>query len=204
MNKMSKEKRDKLILTWLCIIGVLGTLYTFVWGAQTDKLTEYGNGSKKADDLLYRAQRLIDNSPIIERNLATNRLVLQQMHSAMAAPGSEYETFIRIMKAVELKLDSAIVARLATRTEVVREGLLPNFPYPEVSISFVPSAHFHELGQFIAELENSYPFMRVGSVRMNPEATPRGPRSKNSAASDINEKLGGDVRLTNFIKPNAI
>lgn len=205
MNKMSKDKRDKLILTILAIIGVLGVLYTFVIGAQNDALNSYMNGSNKGRDQLDKAQRLIRNAPIIEQNLATNRFKLQEMQVDMSPPGAEYYTFVKVLKEFETKMDMTLVAAVATKADMVDPGLLPKFPYPATAISFTPSAHFHDIGRFIAEFENNYPYMRVAAIRLHPDTAVRGARRMPVAgeAEQSNEKLGGEIRLVNFIKPNA-
>src|SRR5205085_1398009 len=41
MNKLSKEKRDKLVLIGLAAIMTIGLWWTFVIGAQSDKLADY-------------------------------------------------------------------------------------------------------------------------------------------------------------------
>jgi hypothetical protein len=39
--------------------------------------------------------------------------------------------------------------------------LIPNFPYKQVKFSLTGTAYYHDLGKFIADLENNFPHIRV-------------------------------------------
>ena len=77
MNKLSKEKRDKLILFCLIFVGVAGILYTFVLGSQKDQLNALHKQLITVNDKLSKADRLVRSAPMIDLSLKENQKALE-------------------------------------------------------------------------------------------------------------------------------
>ena len=45
----------------------------------------------------------------------------------------------------------------------------PNFPYKQATLTVAGSAHFHDLGLFLADLENQFPHFRVQNLTLDVE-----------------------------------
>ena len=53
--------------------------------------------------------------------------------------------------------------------EVATEvGMFPKFPYKAAAFNVRGVAYFHDLGQFIADFENSFPFARIQNIELEP------------------------------------
>ena len=50
--------------------------------------------------------------------------------------------------------------------------LIPAFPYKQTAISVSGTAHFHDLGRFLADLENQFPHMRVVNLSLDLNSSP--------------------------------
>src|SRR4051794_25256157 len=134
MNKLPKEKRDRLILTCLAIAGVLGLLYTFVLGAQKDTLARLELQIAGTQDKLTKAERLAHSAPIVEANLARTKSLLEAEQQNMAPQGQYYYWFLQLLDNYRKKenLEPSFVVDL-TQPEFIEAGLLPKFPYKAAS-----------------------------------------------------------------------
>jgi Tfp pilus assembly protein PilO len=214
MSKLSKEKRDKLILICLLFIGVVGVLYTFVLGAQKDKLSNYTTQLTSVQTKISKANSLIKSGPGIEQNLAENRKLLEEMQKDMAPQGQYYYWFLKLLEDFRTKegLDPNFLADLQQPTPT-ESGILPKFPYNSLTFGVRTSGRYHEIGKFLANFENNYPFMRIERVRLQPDSAARTgnttrPRqgaagsAAEPARTQAPEKLLGDVLIITFIRPN--
>jgi Tfp pilus assembly protein PilO len=46
--------------------------------------------------------------------------------------------------------------------------MIPDFPYNASTFTVTLSGHYHDFGLFLAEVENSHPFVRVKSFELEP------------------------------------
>ena len=51
-------------------------------------------------------------------------------------------------------------------------NLTPNFPYKQATLSVAGSAHFHDFGRFLADLENQFPHIRVLNLSLELNQSP--------------------------------
>jgi len=170
MNKISKDKRDKVILSCLVSVGLAGLLYTFVLGAQKDQLAALHKQMITIKDKLSKAERLVRSAPAIEESLKENQKLIQRRQETMAPQGQYYYWFLKLMDQFreEEKLNAVLIVDIM-QPEFIEAGLLPNFPYKAASFGMRLNGRFHDLGRFISDLENTYPYFRVQSVKMAPQ-----------------------------------
>jgi hypothetical protein len=71
-------------------------------------------------------------------------------------------------------------------------NLIPRFPYKQATLSIGGIAHYHDLGRFIADFENSFPLMRVLNLSLDLNPTP--------TASD-RDKLAFKMDIVTLVKP---
>ena len=207
MNKLSKEKRDKLILICVTIVGVLGFLYTFVLGAQKDKLATLETQITGAKSKLSKAETMVRNAETIEGNLAETKKVVEARQEFMAPQGQYYYWFLKLIDQFrkDEKLDTEFIMDI-TQPEFVDAGLMPKFPYKAASFGLRLNGHFHEVGKFVADLENNFPYFRVQNVRIAkagaelPNAVKQSLGSANTFATSP-DKLIVELRVVTLIKP---
>ena len=205
MNKLSKDKRDKLVLTCLAILGVLGILYTFVLGAQKDTLSTLQGQIASTKDKLSKADRLVRSAQMIETRLAEDQKKLETRQDSMAPQGQYYYWFLQLLDQFRKKeeLESSFIIDL-TQPEFVDAGLIPKFPYKAASFGVRLNGHFQEVGKFIADLENTFPYLRVQNIKIVPQGNllSSNPTLSGSAnGNDGDEKLIVEFRIITLIKP---
>ena len=216
MNKLSKEKRDKLILVCIGVVAVLGVLYTFVLGAQKDKLNTIQTQISSAQTKLAKAESALRSADSIEATLAENRKQIDSRQEKMAPQGQYYYWFLKLVDQFrkDEKLDSGFIVDI-TMPDFPEVGLLPNFPYKAASFGLRVNGKFHDIGRFVADLENTFPFFRVQNIRISPspvQAPTLQPQSLSSftglptapEAVEVEPKCVAELRIVTLIKPGTI
>jgi hypothetical protein len=200
MNKLSKEKRDRLILTIIVVVGTLGVLYTYVYGAQRDRLNTLDLQITGVKAKLASAERLVRSEDFVERNLAENKRLLEERTRDMAPAGQYYYWFLKLLDEFrkEQGLGTGFIVDI-TQPEFIEVGLLPKFQFKAASFGVRLNGRFHEVGKFIADLENSYPYFRVQDLRMLPGSN-LGPAGGSGEAA--REKLMVELRVVTLVKPS--
>jgi len=198
MNKLSKEKRDKLILTIIVVVGALGVLYTYVYGAQKDRLNTLELQIAGVRAKLDSAERMARSEEIVARNLAESKKLFEEHTADMAPSGQYYLWFLTLLTEFrkEQGLGTDFLVDLS-QPEFIDIGLLPNFQFQAASFGVRLNGRFHEVGKFIADLENAYPYFRVQDVRMTPGSGLIG-----GGADGGKEKLMVELRVIVPVKPS--
>ena len=170
MNKISKDKRDKVVLSCLLFVGLAGLLYTFVLGWQKDQLAALHKQIITARDKLSKAEGLVRRGPMIEVSLKENQKLLETRQETMTPQGQYYYWFLKLMDQFreQEKLNPVFIIDI-TQPEFIEAGIFPSFPFKAASFGMRLNGQFHDVGRFIADLENTYPYFRVQSVKMLPQ-----------------------------------
>jgi Tfp pilus assembly protein PilO len=65
------------------------------------------------------------------------------------------------------KIDIPQFSQLGAPVDV---NLLPNFPYKQITLTVAGTAYYHDLGQFLADLENQFPHVRLVNLSLDANA----------------------------------
>ena len=212
MKKLSKEKRDKLILVCFAAVAVAGVLYTFVLGSQKDKLSTIQSQITGVQAKLAKAEAALKAADTIEAQLAENKKLIDVKQEHMAPQGQYYYWFFRFVDQFrkDEKLDSGFILDI-TMPEFIEAGMLPKFPYKAAVFGLRVNGQFHDIGRFIANLENTYPYIRVQNIHLSPV-----PRTSGAAAPVTvgnltsllqpppETKLIAELKVVTLIKPGSI
>ena len=71
--------------------------------------------------------------------------------------------------------------------------MLPNFPYKQIRFEIIGNGYFHDIGKFIADLENKFPHMRIINLTIDTAL----------GAETAGEKLSFRMEIAALVKPNA-
>lgn len=219
MNKLSKEKRDKLILVCIAAVGVVGLLYTFVLGSQKDQLATLTTQISGAQSKLSKAESALRAADAIEAGLVENQKLIESRQEKMAPQGQYYYWFLKLVDQFrkDEKLDNGFIVDI-TMPEFIEAGLLPKFPYKAASFGLRLNGEFHDIGRFIASLENNFPYFRVQNIRLapNPVKPSTFPAQIPGATLQpqisalpeppliVDTKLVAELRIVTLIKPGSI
>ena len=213
MNKLSKDKRDKLILVCIAAVAVAGVLYTFVLGSQKDKLGAIQSQITGAQSKLAKAEAALKSADVIEARLAENKKLIDVKQEKMAPQGQYYYWFLKLVDQFrkDEKLDSGFIVDI-TMPEFVDAGMLPKFPYKAAVFGLRVNGQFHDVGRFIANLENAFPYFRVQNIQLSPApktANTPVPVAIGSLTTPLEPpqpetKLIAELKVVTLIKPGNI
>ena len=191
MNKLSKEKRNHLILVVFAALAVVACFYLFVIRYQLDSLKSLKNDKEKKEQALAQIRETIKNSKQIEADLVVVSNKLQLAEEDMAS-GDLYSAMINSISKFKQPYNVDI-PQFNSGGGAADVNLLPKFPYKQMSVSVAGTAYYYDLGKFIAEFENQFPTSRVLNLELAP-ASAQGPDEK--------EKLSFRMDIVSLVKPN--
>jgi hypothetical protein len=171
MNKMSKDKRDKLLLICLGAIGVCALLYFMVITDDKDAITELEQKmvairTKKASN-----ESLIKRQGEKEQALELARTNLAQKQIDMFRPGEK--DHVRFMQMIiygmtNQNLNLSIVD-IKPPDPLSDPGILPQFPFHAERIHVGMEGPYVDFGRFLATFENQRPYMRIQNLGIQEE-----------------------------------
>ena len=189
MSKLSKEKKQHLLLV---IVGTLAILaacgYIFIKGGY-DKLSLLEQKKAAAREKLDQMQTATKRAKEIEK-IFTDSQQSQAEKEAGMATGDLYSWMFTSLRRFQrgYKIEIPQISPVVSGDVV----LFPKFPYKQATVSLGGSAHYHELGRFIADFENAFPYMRISNLTLDLNASP---------TSGDYEKLAFKMEITSLIKP---
>ncbi|MEO5802615.1 MAG: hypothetical protein ABIR24_03730 [Verrucomicrobiota bacterium] len=191
MNKISKAKKQQIVLVLFAAAAVIAGLWLVV--IKTRYVTLAGVQKKTLDmqQKVEKAENLLKKSEEIENKLETDTQALQTIEEGMAS-GDIYLWMINTVNRFNV---AHKVTFLDFQREILGEaGVLPKFPYKAAAFPLKGMGHYHDLGKFLAEFENSFPYARVQNI----ELTPTG-----KSGPDEAEKLNFKFEIVALIKPTS-
>jgi hypothetical protein len=189
--KLTKEKRDKLILVILIIVvGVAGLWFGLI-SYQQQRLRDLGDRKQSALTKLAQVEQAIKNADQVEAELATTGKQLAVLEEEMAS-GDVYLWIVNNLR--RFKLPYKVEIPQFSQPEVKEMSLLPKFPYKQVTLTVGGTAYYHDFGKFLADFENEFSHFRVLNLDLEP--TP-------AAMGGDREKLSFKMDIVTLIKPGA-
>jgi Tfp pilus assembly protein PilO len=181
MIKLTKAQRDQLLAVAIAAVGVMAALWYFVVLAQGRELAATRASSVKMTTKLKDASAKMIQLENVGREL-TNCLEKLKAREATFAPEHDpYSWMVGVMGRFSLpasdlhrfKSVSNIDFKLP---EISDKGLLGGFPYKWAKFHITGQGRYHDLGKFIADFENAFPYFRIQdldiglpSIRQDPE-----------------------------------
>ena len=196
IKNLPKEKRDQLLLICTITLAItLGTYFGLV-KMQKRKLERIAKQTVEQQDKVGGAARLVSTHKETEEELEDNLQKLKSIEQHMAS-GDMYSWIIQTINRfrADRKVDIPQFSREVT-TEI---GVFPKFPYKAALFHIRGTAHFHELGRFIADFENTFPHIRVQNIDMEPAA-----QSAATTTPTEPEKLAFKMEIVALINPNIV
>jgi Tfp pilus assembly protein PilO len=166
MNKLSKEKQQQLIFVGFITAIVVGLLYAFVIRAQANAKTAKLGEIENLTGQVEQASKLKKESPDVLANLETEKTKLDAMEKNMAS-GDLYSWVILTVN--KFKIGYNVDIPNFSREERTSVGIFADFPYEAVKYTLKGSAYYHDLGKFLADFENAFPYIRVQNLDLSPE-----------------------------------
>lgn len=167
MLKLAPEKRNQLLLVALVTVAVLVGQYYVLIKPQLARLKDLPAATKKAEGEYQQMVETIRSAQQIENKLAAATNALAELEDGMAKGDLNvwlYATIRSFARNYKVEIPNFSLAEKGSVT------LLPDFPYKQVKVGIAGTAYFHDLGRFLADFENSFPYMRVQNLTITREA----------------------------------
>jgi Tfp pilus assembly protein PilO len=194
MNKLSKEKRDRLILVAIGAVAVVfGLCYLWILPRYGTIKANRQNAARMLEDT-GKAKDLNNKSAKIEADLQEAQKKIEALEGAMLPVGNEYMTLFNWLKQASLSSKVKYEGEL-NHPAIGPMPLLPGFPYKAATFNdTIFYGHYHDFGKFLADLENNFPYMQFQVVKAGLPEVPR---------PDDPEQLRLNVRIVALVQPAA-
>jgi hypothetical protein len=190
MSRISKDKRQKILLVGGVTAGLAVGLWFVMISPLRGKLQSLTTQTAEARAKVEQGKRSILLPPQVTNELATVTERLASAESLMAS-GDLYDWMIRTMN--KFKASHAVEIPQISREAQGEVGMFPQFPYKAATWTLHGTAYFHDLGKFIAELENKFPYLQAQNLQLAAGA--------GSRKDQEDEHLQFSVDLMSLIKP---
>ena len=185
-----KEKRTQFIFLIFCTLVVLGLLGLTLIRPQYEALSKIDKSKKAEQSKLKNITDTIKKAGDAATQLSNTTANLPYLEADVASGDVYAWTYdtIRRFKA-SYRVDIPTIGQ----PSIGEVDVLPKFPYKQVKVNVSGTAHYHDLGKFIADFENTFPHVRVVNLTIEP-ANPTGEGS---------EKLSFRMDIVALVKPNS-
>src|SRR5690242_14292687 len=158
-KKLSKEKRQQLILAVVGTVAVLAGLGLGLIRFQYDSIKNMAEKKATQQKKLKEMRDAVNNSAKYEAAVTEAKKKLADIEADIAT-GDLYAWVINTLRTfkVQYKVEIPQFSPIGPVTEM---SLLPDFPYKQATLTVAGTAHFHDFGKFLADFENQFPHIRV-------------------------------------------
>lgn len=194
MKNLPKGKRDRIVL--IVIVTIVVMVASWYGGINAQKKKLHSNRQTFVDQQarVESGKRLLAATVEVEQRVKGSQQKLQIIEDGMAT-GDMYSWII--LKVNKFRTGYNVDIPQFSREVTGDVGILPKFPYKAATFNLRGTTHFHDFGRFIADFENTFPYIRVQNV----ELEPAGASSATSTADP--EKVAFRMELVTLINPTA-
>jgi Tfp pilus assembly protein PilO len=193
VNNSLKTRKDRIVLVAIGTLAVVVVLWFALLSGQYQKLEQTRKQAEEARDKVTRAENLLKRTPQIEEELVRKTEELIAIEDTMAWGDIYSRTLNTLNHFIRDHLVAFSTSDLS-REVIADVSLLPGFPYKAATFVVKVTAHYHDFGVFLADLENSFPYLRVQNIEITPAPKLLGPTS---------EKLECKFEIVMLVKPDA-
>jgi len=194
MKSLPKEKRDRLILI---VVGTFGCMLAIWFGlvrAQNKSLENIARKTIEQQNKVGNAVRLVGSTTEIQKKLEAATENLHALEIGMAS-GDLYSWMI--MTVNKFRAGHRVDIPQFSREVPTEVGVLPKFPYKAALFNVRGTAYFHDLGTFLADFENNFPYLRVQNLELEPAA------GSSATSTGDPEKLAFRMEIVTLVNPTA-
>lgn len=191
MKKLSKQKTNQLVQVIVVTLVVLAGLWFGLIKYQLGQIDDLKTKKEAATATYAKVLNTIKNRAQVDGELAATSAQLDKEEDDMAAGDLNSWLFSFLRK---FKSNYPVDIPQYGSGSVGTMKLFPGFPYQEVSVTIAGTGFYHDVGRFLADFENQYPYARLSNLELEP-ASVQSPGDK--------EKLSFKVGISMLIRPNA-
>ena len=191
LSKLPKEKLNRLILVILATLIAIAGLYFGLIRRQNENLVRLAQQKAAAAKKLQVIREALHRADQIKAQLDEAKTTLTAAESDIAS-GDLYAWVIDWLRQYKApyKVEIPQFSQLGAPADV---NLLPRFPYKQTTLTVAGTAHYHDLGRFLADLENQFPHVRLLNLSLDVNAV---------STSVETETLSFKLDIVTLAKPN--
>lgn len=169
MAKLSKDKRDRVILVALVSVFAMAATWILLVRSEQEKLKQMDVEARNIDEQINGTRRLISQKDEFDKRLRKVKSELDERESGMAN-GDRFIWFVSMLN--KFKANYAVEIPQISPETIGTVELFPEFPYQTATFKVAGSAHFYDFGRFLRDFENQHPYFQVQNLNLEPDATP--------------------------------
>jgi Tfp pilus assembly protein PilO len=191
LRKLPRDKRNKLVAVVGGALSIVVGMYLLLIQPQNERLDRLAQKKVEVKDSQRRILDTVRRASEIEAELTSARKALSDAEADVAS-GDLYSWVINTLRRFKSAYNVNIpqYSPISGTSEV---SLLSNFPYKQASLSLSGTAHFHDFGHFLADLENQFPHVRVLNLSLELNQSP---------AADDQETVSFKLDIVTLVKTN--
>ena len=192
MNKLSKDKRNELILVAMVTVGVIAGLWYLVIAGQKETISQISQKIQDTQQKIDRVQTVVTGAAQVEAGLKVASERLYVIENGMPS-GDLFSWIVRTIKTFNNPTYKVEMPQYGIPV-VNPVSMLPNFPYNQSAVAVSGNAYYSEFGKFLADFENRFPYMRVQNLSLEPGG---------GTTPDEREKLSFHMEIVTLVKANS-
>jgi hypothetical protein len=193
MNRISKQKRNQLLLTGAVIAIVLAGLWFTLISSLQNKVERIGKEREAAEQKLAQVLRSIKDSGKLDGQVGETSAHLAKLETTMAS-GDLYSWAINTLRQFKQPYTKIEIPQFSQIDGPKPSTIFAGYPYQQASLTIGGTAQFHDFGQFLADFENRFPYVRVQNLQLEPLP---------STTTTDQEKLSFRMDIIALVKPGA-
>jgi hypothetical protein len=190
MKRLPPDKRNKLVLVTGATLGLIGMVYFFLIGPQKEQNQKLGTDLAADLARLQQVKQTVKQAEVTTARVGEISQLLARAEDDSAAGDVfswTYDTIRQFRTPYHIEINSV------SQPIPSDVDLIANCPYKQIKFQIIGSGYYHDIGKFIADLENKFPHMRVTDLNIDTAASPDGQ----------GEKLTFRVDIAALVKPNS-
>jgi hypothetical protein len=190
LKKLSKEKRNHLVLVALITAMALGGLGFGLINFQYDNLKLIASDTADAAKKLGKMKDGIRRAEQLENELTETAKTLAALENDMVA-GDFYSWGLDMVK--RFRAAYKVEVPVVNQPVLGETTLLPKFPYKQAAFTLGGTGYYHDVGKFLADFENQFPHIRIVNLTLEPPS---------GLATSEKEKLEFKMDVVALVRPN--
>lgn len=169
MAKISKDKRDRVILVCLVSVFAMAATWILLVRSEQEKLKQMAVETRNLDEQINGTRRLIGQRDEFSKTLKKLKTELDSREDGMAY-GDRFFWFVNMLN--KFKEKYAVDIPQISKDTVGPVGMFPNFPYQAATFKISGTAHFYDFGRFLRDFENQHPYFHIQNLDLEPDTSP--------------------------------
>jgi len=164
----NRQKRNQFFMTLGGAVVLVAALGFGLVRPQYATLAAVRKSTADTQSHLKSIQRMIQESDSASNELDNESSALSSSEEDMAR-GDVYAWTVDTMR--HFKADYKVDVPEIGQPGIGEEDLFLHFPYKQLRFTLHGTGYYHDVGKFIADLENKFPHMRVVNLEMSPASS---------------------------------